>query len=307
MNILNHPDNELWQDIAGKCSWATYFHTPQWAELIEKTYPDYRVSATGFIFDSGARVILPSVSRCKKGFFRNKIELKSMQPGVYGGIISDRDLSEDETGKVALCLLKKKKSSGRIVESPYRQFNMSAEFKVKDLFTHIVDLSSDYDIIKKKFSRGQKSNIKQALKKKVTVRQAETESDIDTYYSIYRQTIERWTTNVGAVCPQSLFLNIFQQKDPGASFWLAEADNRIAAGIIVLSWNKNIIYWHGCALKEYFKYYPNNLLHATVMEWGCKNSYTHYDMGASMGMDGVTKFKKSFGAVPWKYRSYRWK
>jgi len=180
-------------------------------------------------------------------------------------------------------------------------------FKIKELTTHIVRLSPEFDSVRKNFNRGQKSNLNQARKKNVTVRRAETEDDIEQYDRIYRETLKRWGTGVSRTYPPELFQNLLRMKDPGAGFWLAEVDRTIIAGIIVLSWGHNLVYWHGCALKEYFKYYPNNLLHETVIKWACENRFTHYDMGASTGLDGVRRFKESFGARPVEYKSYRWK
>jgi len=90
-------------------------------------------------------------------------------------------------------------------------------------------------------------------------------------------------------------------------FTLAEVENRIAAGIIAFAWGRTILYWHGAALQEFFKHYPNNLLHAELMAWGCANGYLVYDMGPSAGLEGVARFKESFGAQAHDFRSYRWK
>jgi hypothetical protein len=307
MQILNPVSIDFWQDVVGKCPWATYFHTPRWASVMAKTFPEYSVAGHGCILDSGTRVVIPGLVREKKGLIRKTKQYKSMEPGVYGGIIADRDPDQDEVGQIVSQLLRIKKTSGRIIESPFKHFDLSAWFKAKEMTTHIVGLEADFDSLRKKFNRGQKSNINQAQKKNVSVRRAETEDDIEQYYRIYCQTVKRWGEKTTRIYPRRLFQNLFQQKDPQAVFWLAEVDSLVIAGIIVLSWCKNLIYWHGCALQEYFKYYPNNLLHAFVMQEGCKNGAAHYDMGASMGLTGVIKFKESFGAKPHHYKAYRWK
>lgn len=292
-----------WHDIASICPWATYFHTPNWAGVIEKTFQDFSIASKEFILDSGARVVMPFVLRSKRKIFIKK-EFKSMEPGVYGGVIADRDISQQDMDQISEYLLRIKNASIRIVGNPFKNFSLTSGFKSKEMITHIVDLVPEFSIMQKKFSRGLKSNINQA-KKKVTIRRAETEDDIERYYEIYKHTVNRWGESASTVFPIGLFMNIYMLKDPNAAFWLAEADGKIVAGIIVLSWNKSLIYWHGCALKQYFKYYPNNLLHATVMEWACEHGFEKYDMGASMSLEGVIRFKESFGAKPYKFMSYR--
>lgn len=307
MKILEPVPTHIWQDIAEKCPWATYFHTPQWASLIVKTFPTYSVASTGYILNGGPLVVVPCVSREKKGLFRNKKDYKSMEPGVYGGFIAGRDLLQDEIEQIVSHMLKMKNTTGRIVETPFKPLNLSPQLKSKKMWTHIVELGTEFDIVRKKFNRGQKSNLNQAKRKKVAIRQAETQEDIIQYFCIYQQTIKRWSQNTTTTYPRELFLNLFLQRDRHISFWLAEVEGEIVAGIIVLAWNRNLIYWHGSALRDYFKYYPNNLLQAAVMEWGCGNGFTHYDMGPSMGLEGVIKFKESFGAKPYEFKSYRWK
>ena len=134
-----------------------------------------------------------------------------------------------------------------------------------------------------------------------------TIADIEQYVKIYEQTLKRWGEGATAAYPRELFLNLYRRQDPGVAFWIAEVDGTATAGALVLAWNKNMVYWHGCALEQYFKHYPNNLLHATIIQWGCENGFEHYDMGASMDMEGVVKFKESFGAHPVPFKSYRWK
>lgn len=298
---------DVWQRIAAGCPWATYFHTPQWASCIVKTFPEYSISGIGFILDDTTQVVFPAVARVKKRLLHSKTEYKSMEPGVYGGFISAQPLSSGQIQELAAALLAMKNSSGRIVQSPFTTFNLPSLFKSKQLSTHMIDLEPGFDGIAKKFSRGQKSNINQAKRKGVMVRRAAEENDIEQYYALYQETIKRWGKEAGAVYPKELFLNLYRQNDQNVQFWLAEVDQRIIAGIIVLAWNTHLVYWHGSALHEFFKHYPNNLIHATVLRWACDNGFTRYDMGPSMDLPGVIKFKETFGARPVSFSSYRWR
>ncbi len=295
----------LWYEVADRCKWATYFHTPMWAEIIANTFPAFEPSAMGFMLKDNITAVIPFVCRKKGGIFK-KLEYKSMEPGVYGGIIAEKDLCQDETDKIALSLLRMKKTSGRIVGSPFKKINLPSSYKSKKISTHIVSLEDGFDKICKKFSRGQKSNIKQAKKKGVVIRRAETEEDVRHYYHMYQETVKRWGADAKTVYPYHFFSNIYKEQSSGAHIWIAEVKGLPAAAIIVLAWNNNLIYWHGCALQEYFKYYPNNLLHTQVLEWACENNFKFYDMGASMGMQGVAKFKESFGAKPYYFNAFRW-
>jgi hypothetical protein len=307
MRVLDPAPLDFWQDVAEACSWATYFHAPGWALAVTQTFPQYTPAAIGFVMESGARAVIPFVVEEKRKILKTGKRYKSMEPGVYGGIIADQELSPREADEILGHVINLKNSEGRIVGNPFREFLFPARMKKKEMYTQVIDLSPGFDGLVQGFSRGQKSNIRQAQKKQITVRRAATEQDISGYFDIYVQTLKRWGGKTAASYPRQLFLNLFRQKDPHIQFHLAEKEGQIIAGIIVLAWQKKLLYWHGCSRGEFFRDYPNNLLHYEIIKWACENGFAHYDMGPSMEMEGVIKFKKSFGAEQLPFASYRWK
>jgi hypothetical protein len=307
MRVLNPAPLDFWQDVAGACSWATYFHAPAWALVMAKTFPHYQLAAIGFIMGSGARAVIPFVVEKKKKIVKTITRYKSMEPGVYGGIIADRELTHIEVDEIFNYILNIKKAEGRIVGNPFKHFLFPSRMKQKEMYTQVIDLSPGFDALRHGFSRGQKSNIKQAQKKGIAVRRAAGEQDIITYFDIYTQTLKRWGEKTAAAYPRKLFLNLFEQKDPHVQFYLAEKQGQVIAGVILLAWQNKLLYWHGCSREDFFRDYPNNLLHCEAIKWACENNFSHYDMGASMGMEGVVAFKKSFGAGGLGFASYRWK
>jgi len=298
---------ELWQRLAQQCPWATFFHTPAWAETIAATFPGFRVAAIAFVDDAGSPVILPAVAQTKQRLLRTRIEYKSMEPGVYGGFLAEQPLSRARIQAIAAALCSLKKSSGRIIETPGMPLNLPEPFVAKPLTTHLIPLGRPYAEVAAGFSRGQKSNINQALHKAVQVRQAQTEQDIEQYYVLYRETLSRWGSARGQVYPIEFFMRLYGQRDQGVQFRLAEAEDTINAGIVVLAWQRTLVYWHGSSRQDYFKFYPNNVLHAKVLEWACAHGFSCYDMGPSMGLTGVERFKQSFGAQEHRMTAYRWK
>lgn len=304
---LEPVETRLWLETARACPWATYFHSPAWAASMAGLVPEFRAEALGCILDDGTPVVLPAVVKKKKRLLRKALEYKSMEPGVYGGFIAGRMLTAGEIELLAGAVLRLKSTTGRIVDTPWQPLNLPNTFISKKLETHIVQLNPDFEALQKGFSRGQKSNLNQARRKGVTVRLAASRQDIDDYFAIYLESVQRWGETAGEVYGKDLFLRLYGSGDPQIQFWLAEVEGRIAAGVLALAWNHTILYWHGAASEQYFKHYPNNLLHAHIMAWGSQGGYLRYDMGASAGLAGVARFKESFGAQVQPYRSYRWK
>jgi hypothetical protein len=307
MTHIECVSDDSWEEVARSCPWAMFSHTPGWAGIIARTWPEYEPAGLAFRLSDGTRAVLPSVRRIKKRLLVKRTEYKSMEPGIYGGFIAERQLTGDDVGAMAGELLARKNTSGRIVGSPFVRLELSNRFRVKSMYTHVVDLRDGYATIQTRFNRGQKSNLRQALKKQVQVRIADSRRDVDRYYLAYMQSHARWGERAAGVYPQELFYTLFEHGRPHVRFWLAEVNGMLAAAGITLAWNHAVLYWHGASVQEYFKWYPANLLHSRIMEWACAERYHYYDMGASMGLGGVEQFKESFGARKTPFSSYRWK
>jgi len=307
MEVLNPPTQEFWEQIIRNCEHATFFHSPTWIKVLEKTYLQYSNATVGFIFSTDNRAILPLVAEHSKGILFKKVKHKSMALGVYGGILAEKRLNPEEIEALFDYLTSTDIRDLKVVENPLDQYDFPRTFVAKPMFTHILTLHSDFEQLRRRFSRGQKSNIKQAEKKGVIIRPASSSEDYERYYQIYQETLKRWGKQAGTTYPWKLFLNLFQTQDPGIKLWLAEKHRKIIAGVLALYCNNTILYWHGCGLQEYFDHYPNNLLHMEIIKDGCARGYKNYDLNPSGGHEGVAKFKESFSAERVDFKVYHWK
>ena len=210
METVRRPSVELWEEIIRNCEHATFFHSPIWTKVLEKTYPHYSNATVSFTFNTGNRAIFPLVAEHSKGILFKKAQHKSMALGVYGGILAERRLTLEETGSIFEYLTSIDIKDLKIVENPFENYDFPENFVSKSLFTHIVPLNADFEQLRKRFSRGQKSNIKQAEKKGITVRLANSLEDYEQYYTIYQETIKRWGKNAGTTYPWRLFLNLLK-------------------------------------------------------------------------------------------------
>jgi len=307
MEILHCPPTALWEEILKNCEHATFFHSPIWMKILEKTYPHYNNATLGFIFNTGNRAVFPLVAEHSRGILFKKVKHKSMALGVYGGVLAERRIIPEEAETLFEYLTSTDISDLKVVENPLEHYDFPESFSSKSLFTQIVPLDADFEQLKKRFSRGQKSNIKQAEKKGVNIRIADSLEDYEHYYHIYQETLKRWGKQAGTTYHWDLFLNLFETQDPGIKLWLAEKDRKIIAGVLTLYCNYTILYWHGCSLQEYFDHYPNNLLHMEIIKDGCVRGYKIYDLNPSSGHEGVVKFKESFSAKRVDFKAYHWK
>ena len=307
MEILHSLPHTLWEEIIKNCEHATFFHSPTWVRVLEKTYPEYSNATLGFLFSSGNRAILPLVAEHSKGIFSRKIKHKSMALGVYGGILAEKRLNSEETETLFEHLTSSDIRDLKLIENPMDQYTPPRIFVAKPMSTHIVILNSDFEQLIKRISRGRIRNIKEAEKRGVTVRLADSLEDYEHYYRNYQQSLIKWGDNTGTTYPWELFLIIFETQNPGIKLWLAEKDKKIIAGVLAFYCNNTILLWHGYSLPEYMDDYPSSLLHMVMLKDGCVNGYKIYDLNPSVERKGVIQFKESLSAKRLDFKAYHWK
>jgi hypothetical protein len=306
MHINLWPDIPFWEEVVKKNPGSTFFHTPLWHEIVTRTYQDYAIATRGFQFDDGTRAVFPILQTKAGGQLKGKARLKSSVFGGYGGIIAERELSPVEQQPIYDYLLSLK-ASVSVDGNPFSHYTLHKPFTLRKDFTHSFRLDIGEDALYKRFSRGAKSNLNQALKKGVSVRAARNEQEVSTYFQVYKDTLKRWGDAKLFEYPKELFLNIHRTAGDAAKFWIAEKDGAIIAGAVIFYWNQVVSYWHGASLRDFFDCYPNNLLHVEIIKDALGKQYRFYDFGPSGGQQGVVRFKESLGAEKREFLSGHWK
>jgi lipid II:glycine glycyltransferase (peptidoglycan interpeptide bridge formation enzyme) len=307
MEVINMPSQSFWEEVVENSQNATFFHSPVWMRILEKTYGHFENATIGFTFNSSNRAIFPLVAEHSRGMLFKKIKHKSMPFGVYGGIVAEKRLHQEEIDTLFEYLTSISISTMKIVENPFEQYTIPHTFIEKPMFTHFVTLHSDFEQLMKCISRGRIRNIKDAQKKGVTIRLASSIEDYENYYYHYQKRQDQWGEEAGISYPWELFLNFFEFQKQGIKLWLAEKNGTIIAGIIALYYNHTILLWHGYTLQDYLDCYPSSLLHLAMLKDGCENGYKIYDLNPSVERPGVIQFKESLSAKRLDFKAYRWK
>lgn len=298
MQITTWPDIPFWEELAAAHPAATFYHSPRWHELVTGAYPGYATATLGFTFDDGSRAVLPLIRTKKGGLLRGKARLKSSVFGGYGGILAEP--GEAAARQVDLYRhLASQRATIALDMNPFldRSPALPPEFTTRQDFTQALALTTDEAALQRGLNRGAKSNLNQARKQGVTVRQAAADSDRQRYYGLYRDTLKRWGDKALFTYPEDFFHAVFSHAGPHVKVWLAEKDSAIIAGAVIFYWNRIASYWHGASRQDFFSCYPNNMLHMEIIRHAAAAGFAHYDFGPSGGQEGVARFKRSFGAA----------
>lgn len=310
MRILHTVDEEAWWDVARKCEYATFFHTPLWHKLAVMTNPKSKDVSLEINLSSGVRAILPLLEiKNIKGVGST---IYSTFAGCYGDLIADGPIAEEDRQHIYEHLFSRLVARVQINGNPLvdEQITCSKYSSTSD-FTHVLHLDPTFDSVYSNFSKGHRSSYKRGRKMGVTVRAAATLDDYNAYYLAYQDSIERWGSRTSTIYPQELFVNGFylaRDYPENIKLWLAEVDHQVIGGAWVFYWNQHADNWHGASYKDFFDHYPNNVLHTEIIKDAFARGYRYYDFNPSGGFENVARFKGRFGAekqhfLRWKYET----
>lgn len=295
---------DIWLQFCKESPYATFFHTPYWAQVFEKVNRRCKAIAKGFVFDSQVKAILPAVTKWNLFPFLKSIAI--MPATTFGGWISKGTLKEEEERIINFHFQKYKNIVIR--ENPYNPFKLAPEkLECIEDFTWVINLERGYKAAWENATDGHRNAVRNAIKKNLNILIGEDLSQWQSYYDIYLNSIKRWKEKKlfrGVSYNWDFFLAL-KNLDPSLrKLWLVKHNEKYIAGIICFYWNRHCVVWHGAALREYFSYYPNNFLYDRAIEDAAKNEYIWFDCNPSGGLEGVNNFKKYLGAKPLRSRVF---
>jgi hypothetical protein len=294
----------LWEDVAATCRYATYFHTPEWADIFCR-YSQGRIrpSPRLLIFEDDVCAIVPL---CLKDFFGGAYQLYlSSTAGTFGGWISRDRLSAGHTRALIDYMLKMDNITWR--ENPYDPLLGSLEIAgAADDFTQVIDLTQNEHELQNAVSRAHAKALRKATREGVVIYETDSMADWEQHFRAYESSLIRWK-KAGTVkklykpYTWDIFKIIIEKKSPHCKLWCARYKGLIVASVLCFYWNSHAVAWHGSALEEFFSVRPNNLLYQHMIDHARKSGYHWFDCNPA-GQHGVVDFKDNLGTQRRKAR-----
>ncbi len=298
-----------WLDSLRRLERYSFFMTPQWGEILSNGHPELDCEALLFRFSDG-EVLFPCA------FSRNRLGLRlcqSMPYGCYGG---PRPLgaipegshgshgSQTEWARQILGYFGSRPFFGRLAAfpGPYPHLPLGQPAALHS--THLIDLSAGSEAVWKAFEKTVRSSIRKAERIGVTVKKDVSLAAFQEYYRMLEASSIRWGKEK-LDKPWRLFEAISRSamEKGNAQLWLAYHADQAVAGMLWFYGQGEAFYWSGAMYKN-LPTRANELLMWSVIQDAVSKGYAQLNLGASGNLEGVYKFKQSFGAQVVEYPAY---
>lgn len=276
-------DPEHWKKVWDACPWATAFSSPLWHRVTETIE-----SADASFEWEGILTPLRKI-RFAKGLIKG---YESTVPGVPTGPIAQEVPDEKKIADYWEELAGRTNARFLVHLRPNSPFSKTP-FKFIIITSHVIKVRER----NKRITSHHKRHIKKAEEQGVRVTPARREDDFDAYLEMYKASLKRWRKKPARVYPGEFFTKVREILIPAqaACFFIAWDGERPQAGALILYEKKRAIYWHGVSADN-----PapgaGHFLHWKIMEDAEHRGIREYEFGPSPGLEGVERFKQSFGA-----------
>jgi hypothetical protein len=291
-----------WSSIVGSSEHAYFFHTPEWAEILQKTF-GHRI-ATRLYEADGAEVLIPMVEK-RTALFRAYASI----PHGYGAVFGAEALPPD-----ALSLIFRSMVGGCSVGftlhlPPGAKIPVNGDPLIRQsrnpwTSAHLLSLDRPYEDLWNAVHRSIKRRIRAAEKRSVVVRRSDGIEGYRSYYSLYEQRSREWGYQAPEY-PWTLFENLCRLGTPHVSLRIAEQGGAAVGGLISFEYGDGIFCWGIATPLAYRHFYPTHLMLSDLIEEASERGFSWINFGASGPLAGVRRFKENLGAQETPTDDYR--
>ena len=289
IQVINPIGYHCWNELILKTKTYSFFHSSDWAKVLNASYrytPFYftlfngdKIAASIPIMEvksiiTGRRgVSLPFTDYCEP-IFDEDIQFKNLYYQIidYG-----------------------KKLRWRYLELRDGQEVLNNVISSEKYLHHSLDLTPKENTIFSKFGRGTKSSIHKAARDGVVVRILNTLESINEFYKLNNITRKRH-----GLPPQPLyfFKKLYKHviSENLGFVALAYFQEKVIAGAIYVHFGEKAIYKYGASDAHFQRLRANNLIMWEAIQWYCQHNYRTLCFGRTeLKNEGLRRFKTGWG------------
>jgi hypothetical protein len=299
-------NDSKWEELQEQDTKTTIFQTNHWMEF-ETSHTSAKNISKLIELKDGREAILPLNVRKYEEGLRSKIA-RGVSPGenaIYGGLISESEISQEEETKIIKEV--SRQTSKGLVPKQFSITRNPLKCTSGENFTQIVRTDNSFSNLLDNHKKNARSCYRQPRDDDdITIRKELSKKNLESFYKLYQRNLERWEdpTNVysrefyegliKALPKDKIDLKIVQHSEKGD-----------IGALLNIRHNKHVYMFMNCMDYENRNYYPNNYSITTSLKEYAQDTTKYFDMGASSGIEGLVKFKESFGSEKYHYISYQ--
>jgi hypothetical protein len=292
-------DEAAWLELANRCSYATFFHTPHWARIALVGQPGLRDASVALTREDGSTMLWPllEVRRPRLGVGR---VLVSTFAGCYGGPISEAPPSPIDFEQLKGAAGLGPTAQLHVTGNPFAPATaVPREFSSRQEFTHVIDLEAGGDAVEAGFERGPRGWVNRARREGVTVASSTAREDWMAYSEMYAESLEHWGDTATSRHPPAVFeaLRALAEREPTlVRLWMASLNGEPLVGTIVLYWRDHAVSWHTARTHKRPHMGSGPLLTAEVAGDARERGVAMLDLNPSGGHEGTFAYKQTLGS-----------
>lgn len=272
------------------CDWgtdrsATFFQAIEWAETIAAHFPGYSPAPLRI-----GNCLIPLMRFHRWGWLSDSLYgLPFMTPG---GILcgSEPSLADWESCFEALNNLQ---IGSLAVAFPFgTEIPETLMGSIELHATHVIDLQEGWDSAWKHYTQKGRTSTRKAENLGVEVIQSKQADSLKEHWKIIQSCEEIWKPDPK---PTHEFVQDLL-KLAAARLYLAMFEGEVKASVLVFIHSREVFFWQGARKSEGCPHGIVNLLYTRVLQDACRESIPYANLGGSLGMEDLVRFKESFGA-----------
>lgn len=287
---------DLWTEALAQCPGATWFHSAAWLEVAREAFGT-QIERVRVGFGDGRWALLPlSIRPLARGLVPMAI---AGETGAYSGLVSPKPLTDAEVSAV-YDAVRARHGAVKVTGNPFAttvHLPASEGWTSATESTHMLVLKPLAEL-RTGFSRGCKARGNKARKLGLRVIASSDPGIVDVFYPLYEDSVIRWGEKLTWARSKDYFRAMLAHGGESVKVFVAMRDDEPVAALLFAAQGQVAHYVAGATRHDQLDACPSNLLQEAAMDHYFQAGCTYYDFGPSNGLEGVMRFKESFGAAP---------
>ncbi len=321
VEVASPVPTSAWREVLDSAPIALPTQTPAWVACV-CAVDGYEDASRLYRARDGRRLVLPLVRRRLLG------RALSTEAGFpigwgFGGLLGEGGVVHPEdVGMVVADLARGHALRVQLrpdpTTAPTWEAGMPPGVRAEPRMAQSLFLEEGYDVIwRTRFRSDTRNRVRRAERAGVVVERDDTGRLVPVFHSLYAKSVARWARRdrhpvalarwrAARREPERKLTKVAAMLGGDCRVYVAFADGRPAAAIVVLFGTTTAAYWRGAMDEDLAgRTYANYLLHRTAIEDAADAGCAAYQMGDSAPGSPLALFKSRFGAVEQHYASYR--